>query len=89
MADVETEPDRPGVRPEPVPTAFGVATAATEDGRALIVLQAQTPVGLAVYFLEPGAAIQIGNALRAEGKAAAAPLSKLAVPPSNGLIIPG
>lgn len=72
-----------GVAPQPVPTMFVVGTMETTDGPR-VVLQAQTPVGVAVYFLEPGAAVQVGNHLRNEGKAG---VSRLTVPKS-GLIVP-
>lgn len=42
---------------------------------AWVVLQAQTPTGIAVYFLEPGAAIELARMLRTEGKAALAQAS--------------
>ena len=73
------------VPPAPVPTAFTVSTVRAEDGSALVVIQAQTPVGMAVYFMDAGFAVQLGNALRAEGKAG---VSRLAVP-ANGLVVPG
>lgn len=83
--ETEPDPDEQSVQPAPVPAAFGVAAAPTTDGGSLIVLQAQTPVGTAIYFLEPAAAVQVGNALRAAGKAG---LSRLATP-RTGLIVPG
>lgn len=43
----EPQPQRPSVEPEPVPTAFSVATVRNGDGAALVVLQTQTPVGVA------------------------------------------
>jgi hypothetical protein len=74
-----------GVEPAPVQTAFAVATVPTPDGQALVVLRTQTPVGISMFFMDPASAVQLGNALRAEGKAG---VSRLAVPPS-GLIVPG
>ncbi len=58
-----------GVAPAPVPTTFGVGRVSAPDG-PLVLLQAQTPVGTAVYFLEPEAAVALARTLRAEGKAA-------------------
>lgn len=78
-------PERPQVDPSPVPTAFSVGTVRADDGTPVVVLQVQTPVGNAVYFLDPGIAVGVGNALRAEGKAG---VSRLAVP-NNGLVVPG
>ena len=76
----------PQVQPTPVPTAFTTGTLRADDGRAWIVLQVETPVGIAMYFLEPAAAVQVGNALRSEGKAGLGP--KL-VTPANGIVVPG
>lgn len=73
-----------GVSPAPVRTMFVVGTMETPEGPR-VVLQAQTPVGVAVYFLEPAAAVQVGNHLRSEGKAG---VSRLAVPQSR-LVVPG
>ena len=81
----DVAPEPPQVPPAPVPTAFSVGTVRADDGTLMVVLQAQTPVGMAIYFLEPGVAVQVGNALRAEGKAG---VSRLAVP-ANGLVVPG
>lgn len=74
------------IQPQPVPTQFTTGTLPTVDGRSWVVLQVETPVGVAMYFLEPGAAVAVGNALRNEGKKGVG--SKLAVPP-NGLVVPG
>jgi hypothetical protein len=76
--------------PGPVPTSYSIIPdVPTSDGRSMIALQMQTPVGISVYFIEAGAAVQFGNELRAAGKAG---VSRLAVPPGangHGLIVPG
>ncbi len=74
------------VAPGPVPTALAVATVANDAGDSMVLLRVSTPLGVGFYFLEPESAIQVGNALRAEGKAGIRP--KLHMPPS-GLVVPG
>lgn len=89
MSDQPVEPNADaGVAFGPVPTSYSIVPdVPTSDGRSMVALQMQTPVGISVYFIEPGAAVQFGNALRAAGKAG---VSRLAVPRNgNGLIVPG
>jgi hypothetical protein len=76
------------VRPAPIPTSFAVVTVTSAAGDKMVLLQVQTPAGAAFYFLEPASAVQVGNALRAEGKAGLAP-APLLVKPTNGLVVPG
>jgi hypothetical protein len=71
----------PALAPQPVPTQVFVGQIRTPQG-ALVVLQVATPVGVAVYFLDPEAAIRIGQMLRQCGKASKAGI----VLPSEGEI---
>lgn len=84
MDDLTPQPD--GIPPGPVPTAFNVGNVPTDQGGEMVALQMQTPVGVSVYFMEPGIAVQVGNALRGAGKAG---VSRLAVPPPSRLVVPG
>jgi len=63
---------QPFVDPAPVQTTFAVGRFVFDDGRSMVVLQAQTPVGTSVYFLEPAAAVELARMLRIDGKAALA-----------------
>lgn len=83
MTDQPTANDVP---PGPVPTAIGVATVANGAGDSLVLLRVSTAQGVQFYFLEPTTAVQVGNALRAEGKAG---LSTNLSVPASGLIVPG
>lgn len=67
----------PGLAAQPVPTQVVVGQLQAPQG-SMVVLQVATPVGIAVYFLDPDAAIQIGQTLRQCGKASKA-----------GLVLPG
>ena len=81
------QPDQPAdVPPGPVPTAFAVATVQNPAGESMVLLRVSTPMGAGFYFLEPETAVQVGNALRANGKAGIRP--KLHTPPA-GLVVPG
>lgn len=60
------------VQPSPVQTTFAVGRTAADNGQVMVVLQAQTPVGNAVFFLEASAAVELARALREDGKAALA-----------------
>lgn len=87
---VTDQTDQPqGVRPGPVPTAYEVASVADQTGAVMVVLSIQTPAGTTFSFIEPANAVRLGNALRAEGKAALSqpPPSGLSLPP--GLLVPG
>ena len=68
----------PVVPPGQVPTIFAVADVVGPDGKHLVALQVSTPVGTAVYFLDPDCAIQTGQNLRQYGRAA-----------KTGLTLPG
>lgn len=86
----QTTPEQPqGIRPGPVPTAYEVAAVADQTGAVMVVLSIQTPAGTTFSFIEPANAVRLGNALRAEGKAALSqpPPSGLSLPP--GLLVPG
>jgi hypothetical protein len=61
--------------PQPVPTQVRVAQ--VPGPPAMVVLQVITPVGVATYFLDADAAIQIGQTLRQCGKAS-----------KSGLVLP-
>jgi hypothetical protein len=62
---------------QPVPTLVTVGQCQNAQG-TMVILQMATPVGLAVYFLTPDAAIQVGQTLRQCGKAS-----------KSGLVLPG
>jgi hypothetical protein len=82
----QPEADQPqDVPPGPVPTAFAVVTVQNPAGESMVLLRVSTPMGAGFYFLEPETAVQVGNALRANGKAGIRP--KLHTPPS-GLVVP-
>lgn len=68
---------RPTVPLTPVPTQLTVGQCQSPQG-GMVVLQVATPVGVAIYFLGPDAAIQVGQTLRQCGKASKA-----------GLVLPG
>lgn len=53
---------------QPVPTLLTVGQCQGPQG-AMVMLQVATPAGVAVYFLNPDAAIQVGQTLRQCGKA--------------------
>lgn len=74
------------IPPGPVPTAFAVASVANGAGDSLVLLRVSTAQGVQFFFIEPTIAVQVGNALRAEGKRHMGPT--LSVPPS-GLVVPG
>lgn len=86
----QSAPDQPQpIRPGPVPTNFEVGALTNDAGAVKVVLSIQTPAGTTFSFMDAAVAVQVGNALRAEGKAAlskAAP-SGLSLPP--GLLVPG
>lgn len=80
------EPQNLDVQPYPVPTSFTTGSVDADDGSTWVVLQIQTPAGVGMYFLSPEAAVQVGNALRAEGKKGIGPRL---VTPTNSLVVPG
>ncbi len=61
----------PAIPAQPVPTQILIAQVRSPQG-ALVVLQAVTPVGVAVYFLDADAAIRVGGMLTHFGTAAKA-----------------
>ena len=61
-----------------VPSIFAVGQTPGPDGRPFVMLSVSTPVGQAVYLLDPDCAITTGQNLRQAGKASKA-----------GLILPG
>lgn len=86
----QTTPAPPqGIRPGPLPTNFEVGALTNDAGDVKVVLSIQTPAGTTFSFIEPANAVRLGNALRAEGKAALSqpPPSGLSLPP--GLLVPG
>ncbi len=83
MTDQPPPPE--DVPPGPVPTGFAVVTVANGAGEAMVLLRASTPSGVAFYFLEPAFAVQVGNALRVQGKAG---LPTRIVTPPTGLVVP-
>ncbi len=85
MSDQTVAAEPSDVQPGPVPTAFAVVTVQNGAGESMVLLRVSTPMGAGFYFLEPETAVQVGNALRANGKAGIRP--KLHTPPS-GLIVP-
>ena len=86
MTDQPSPPE--DIQPGPVPTGFGVVTVANGAGESMVLLRVSTPSGVAFYFLEPAVAVQVGNALRAQGKAGIPRGPQLVTPPS-GLVLPG
>lgn len=86
MTDQPAVPE--DVQPGPVPTAFAVVTVQNGAGDAMVLLRVSTPMGAGFYFLEPETAVQVGNALRANGKAGLSRGPKLVTPPA-GLVLPG
>jgi len=77
------------ITPAPVATGFRVATVTNGAGESMVLLQAQTPTGTSFYFLDAAMAVQVGNALRAEGKAGVRKEPALSLPPPGLLIVPG
>ena len=80
-----TPPD--DVPPGPVPTGFGVIAVQDGAGQAMVLLRVSTPSGVALYFIDPATAVQIGGALRAQGKAGLPRGPQLVTPPT-GLVLP-
>lgn len=78
MAESNGASRYPQVPLGPVLTMFAVADVIAPDGKKLVALSVSTPLGTAVYFLDPDCAIQTGQNLRQFGRAAK---SGLTLPP--------
>lgn len=66
-----------GVRPAPVPLAVQLTQFTGADGSLGVAVEVSTPVGVAVYFLSPEGAKDLGEKLVAIGTAG---VSGLVVP---------
>ena len=56
-------PQPAGVMPQPVPMSVQVGQSTGPDGKPLVMLILQTPVGQGVYFFDPDGANQIAAAI--------------------------
>lgn len=72
------------IMPQPVPTSYAVNSLQGPDGTPLVVLQVQTPVGFAVYFMSRDDALGLASILKQQAQQG----PKLVTPPS-GLVVPG